>query len=296
MELKITTLIENQPDNQGQLSCEHGLSLFIEFDGKRILFDTGQTGAFADNAEKLGIDLSDLDAVVLSHGHYDHSGGVPRLLPLLSRGTPIYTGDGFFSLKYKRLDFAFSGGGASAPESAALPGSPLFRYNGNPFPAELISAYPVRLTRITDSSFRLAPRIFLFRDFLRNCPFELPNPRFYLGDSSGFWQDLFEDEIALGLLTGKGLVLVSGCAHPGIINMLRTVSKRTEVPLYAVLGGTHLVEAGEERLTKTLEAFRELGLVKIAVSHCTGREGENRIRDVFAEQFIRNNTGCVFQL
>ena len=90
MELKITTLIENQPGQDGRLAFEHGLSLFIEFAGKRLLFDTGQTGAFADNAEKLSIDLSQLDAVILSHGHYDHSGGLARLLPLLSPGTPIY--------------------------------------------------------------------------------------------------------------------------------------------------------------------------------------------------------------
>ena len=82
MELKITTLIENQPGQDGRLAFEHGLSLFIEFAGKRLLFDTGQTGAFADNAEKLSIDLSQLDAVILSHGHYDHSGGLARLLPL----------------------------------------------------------------------------------------------------------------------------------------------------------------------------------------------------------------------
>ena len=73
MELKITTLIENQPGQDGRLAFEHGLSLFIEFAGKRLLFDTGQTGAFADNAEKLSIDLSQLDAVILSHGHYDHN-------------------------------------------------------------------------------------------------------------------------------------------------------------------------------------------------------------------------------
>ena len=86
MELKITTLIENQPGQDERLAFEHGLSLFIEFAGKRLLFDTGQTGAFADNAEKLSIDLSQLDAVILSHGHYDHSGGLARLLPLLSPG------------------------------------------------------------------------------------------------------------------------------------------------------------------------------------------------------------------
>lgn len=285
MELKITTLIENQPDDTGKLAYEHGLSLYIEFDGKRILFDTGQTGAFADNARKLGVDLSALSAVILSHGHYDHSGGVPRLLPLLTAGTPVYTGKGFFDLKYKRLDPALSGSENT-----------LFQYNGNPFPPDIFCAYPVSLTQVDSPFLQLTSRIFLLGSFPRSTSFEQANPRFFVSSSSGFCQDDFPDELALGLLTEKGLVLVSGCAHPGIINMLHAAADRMKAPAYAVIGGTHLVEAGTERLEKTLEAFRDLGLSRIAVSHCTGRAGEECIRNTFPNQFIRNNTGCVFQL
>lgn len=82
MELKITTLIENMPDSKGELICEHGLSLQIEFRGKRILFDTGQTGDFLKNAEKLKKSMQDLDMIIISHGHYDHSGGVPKLVKI----------------------------------------------------------------------------------------------------------------------------------------------------------------------------------------------------------------------
>ena len=78
-ELRITTLIENMPDEEGKLIAEHGLSLYIEFDGKRILFDTGQTGDFVKNAKYLGINLDSLDDIIISHGHYDHSGGVPKV-------------------------------------------------------------------------------------------------------------------------------------------------------------------------------------------------------------------------
>ena len=143
---------------------------------------------------------------------------------------------------------------------------------------------------------RLAPEILLFKNFARSCPFEEPNSRFYLGAAGGLQPDYFDDEIALGLLTEKGLVLVSGCAHPGIVNMLETAAERTGVPLYAVIGGTHLVDAGEERLQKTAEAFRTLGLSRIAVSHCTGARGEELLQDAFPEQFIRNNTGHILQL
>lgn len=96
MSLKITTLIENMADAEEKLEFEHGFSLWIETENKKILFDTGQTGAFVENAEKLGIDLSETDAVVLSHGHYDHTGGVPALCKRLQRKTPFYTGKEFF--------------------------------------------------------------------------------------------------------------------------------------------------------------------------------------------------------
>ena len=165
MELKITTLIENQPGQDGRLAFEHGLSLFIEFAGKRLLFDTGQTGAFADNAEKLSIDLSQLDAVILSHGHYDHSGGLARLLPLLSPDTPIYAGKEFFAAKYKKL-----------------PGD-RFQYNGNPFPREIFASYPVRLHLLEAGVSALSPDILLFKNFDWSFPFEKPNPRFYTGDA-----------------------------------------------------------------------------------------------------------------
>ena len=278
MELKITTLIENQPGQDGRLAFEHGLSLFIEFAGKRLLFDTGQTGAFADNAEKLSIDLSQLDAVILSHGHYDHSGGMARLLPLLSPGTPIYAGKEFFAAKYKKL-----------------PGD-RFQYNGNPFPREIFASYPVRLHLLEAGVSALSPDILLFKNFDWSFPFEKPNPRFYTGDASGFHPDLFPDETALGLLTGRGLVFLSGCAHPGIVNMLRRAVSETGLPVYAVIGGTHLVDASDERIRASIDAFRELQIRQIAVSHCTGLKGEALLRDAFPGQFIPNHTGNIYQL
>ncbi len=278
MELKITTLIENMPDAAGELLYEHGLSLYIEFHGKKILFDTGQSGDFLKNAGKLGKSMKDLDAIIISHGHYDHSGGVPALLEVLERETPLYVGAGFFQKKHKLLS----------------DGS--FRYNGNPFEKEALPEDKVRLRQVGCEVSTLWEDVLLFRGFERTSDFEALNPKFYVEKDGVLELDAFGDEVALGLRTEKGLVLVVGCSHVGISNILQSVSRWNGEPIYAVLGGTHLIEAEEERLEKTMDAFQACGVKCVAVSHCTGEAGIAKAQEVFGERFVLNNTGNVFEL
>lgn len=275
-ELRITTLIENMPDEEGKLLAEHGLSLHIEFDGKRILFDTGQTGDFVKNAEVLGIDLKDLDDIIISHGHYDHSGGVMTLLSEIENPIPFYVGEGFFAPKYKHLSDG------------------TYRYNGNPFTEQELSVEKADLRRVTEDVTELTDKILLFKNFPAVSGFEHRNEKFVLPDGDAYIVDSFGEEIALGLRTSKGLVLIVGCSHVGICNILQVVSSRVEEPIYAVLGGTHLMEADEERLGKTMEVFRKFGVHCVAVSHCTGEQGIALAKETFGERFVLNNTGNKF--
>lgn len=275
-ELRITTLIENMPDEEGRLLAEHGLSLHIEFDGKRILFDTGQTGSFVKNATDLGINLDSLDDIIISHGHYDHSGGVMTLLSEMEYDVPFYVGEGFFEPKYKHLSDG------------------TYRYNGNPFTEQELTDRKVNLRMVTEDVTELTEKILLFKNFPGVSDFEKRNEKFVLPDGAGYIVDAFQEEIALGLRTGKGLVLIVGCSHVGICNILQAVSERVEDPIYAVLGGTHLMEADEERLEKTMEVFRKFGVQCVAVSHCTGEQGIALARETFGERFVLNNTGNTF--
>ena len=278
MSLKITTLIENMPDKKEQLAFEHGFSVWIELDNRKILFDTGQTGAFARNAELLGTDLAEADAVVLSHGHYDHTGGVPALLTKLKKNTPVYIGKEFFTPKYKRLE----------------DGS--YKYNGNPFAGELLwkdaMAAPYY---IEENVTKISEKLYLFKNFTRTNTFERVNPKFFVKTEQGYEQDLFPDEIALGIVTEQGIVLIAGCSHAGIVNILASVKNLVNLPVAAVIGGTHLVEADEERLAKTAEALKSFGVKTIAVSHCTGEEGMAFLEKEFPAGFVLNTTGNVME-
>ena len=275
-ELQITTLIENMPDEEGHLLAEHGLSLYIEFDGKRLLFDTGQTGEFVKNADLLGINLEELDDIIISHGHYDHSGGVMTLLSEVERDIPFYVGEGFFAPKYKHLSDG------------------TYRYNGNPFTEQELIARKVDLRIVTEDVTPLTEKILLFKNFPGVSGFEKKNEKFVLPNGETYIVDTFGEEIAMGLRTGKGLVLIVGCSHVGICNILQAVSERVEEPIYAVLGGTHLMEADQERLEKTMEVFHKFGVQCVAVSHCTGEQGIALARETFGERFVLNNTGNRF--
>jgi len=282
MSLKITTLIENMPDREEKLAFEHGFSVLVEAYGKKILFDTGQTGAFIKNARDLKVELTDLDMVVLSHGHYDHTGGVPELLNQLKEKTPFYIGKEFFSPKYKLLD----------------DGS--YKYNGNPFEKELLEeASPectiAKVHYVEKSVTKVADRIYLFKNFDRVNNFETINPKFFIKTGETYEQDLFPDEVALGIETKEGLVLIVGCSHVGIVNILEHVKKNVNLPVAAVLGGTHLVEADEKRLKKTEEALKEYEVKRIAVSHCTGEAGMELLKKNFPDGFVLNMTGNVME-
>ena len=268
--VRITTLIENSPGEHHGLSTEHGISFCVEKDGRKIIFDTGQSGAFLKNAAELAIDLSDAEHVVLSHGHYDHSGGF-RSIAGVAKDFTLWTGEGFFTPKY-----GFKKGACE--------------FLGNNFDESFIREAGIKHRTASAPLEEIAPGIFILADFPRIHPDETINPRFVLEKNGAFEPDAFNDEILLAVETKAGFAVLMGCSHPGMRNMLDAVKKRLKGPIAAVLGGTHLVEARGPVLEKSLDYLKNARIPFIGMSHCTGKEGMERL-EAECPGFFRNATG-----
>lgn len=270
MSLKITTLIENNQGEHLGLKIEHGLSFFIEKDGKTLLFDTGQSGAFIENAQQLKIKLEDLQYVVLSHGHYDHSGGL-RSLVEKAKNFELVFGEGFFKEKYGYFNNSYE-------------------YLGNNFDELFLAKKGVPYRSVSADVTELFPGMFIITNFPRLHEDEVISPRFQLLKDGKFRQDLFEDEVMLAMDTEKGLVALLGCAHPGMRNMLDFTEKKLGKSIYAVLGGTHLVESAHDSRSRSLDYFKEKNIEVVGVSHCTGKEAMEILGNT-NRHFFQNWTG-----
>ena len=279
--MKITTLIENHENCEKGLRGEHGLSILVQCEEKNILFDTGQTGAFIDNAKKMHVNLRSVDSLVLSHGHHDHSGGVMRFLKEENEKADIYLGKGYFMPKYVQR----SEGG--------------IRYNGNAFSQEefdnLVRNQNRKVIGIEEEVYRLTRQVYLVAGIPMTNSQEQLNPFFYLKNSD-YEQDTFQDEIVMVAEREKGLVVIAGCSHRGIMNIITAVEEKFGRPVIGVIGGTHLIKAGQERLNYTIAELKKRNLEFLAVSHCTGEENIDRLQKEFGDRFIRNITGNTITL
>ena len=272
MELHITTLNENTA-NRGDFLAEFGLSILVETDEANVLLDTGRSISATYNADTLGIDLSKIDKIVLSHGHFDHTGGLRQILRRMRKEVEIIAHPDIWAAKYARLQ-----GEAD-------------RYIGIPFQRQELEwlgasfNLTIKPVKITDSIMTTG-EIPMVTDYE-----EVDRDLFIKEDSS--WQpDKLLDDQALIIKTEPGLVVILGCAHRGIINTLYHAQQLTGIkPIHTVLGGSHLSRASEEQTWSTIAALRELGVQKLGLCHCTGLQTSVLLAQEFGDSFFFNNAG-----
>jgi len=281
---RVTVLVENTAFGRGTWG-EHGLAFWIEVESeddassRRVLFDTGQTPeVLLHNAEILGIDLSSADAVVLSHGHYDHTGGLEEALRRLAGGAPLFLHPGSLAQRFSRQR------DGSVQEIGMPP----------PLDQGFLKAHASSLVW-TDQPVRITDGLQVTGPVPRATGYEDTGGDFYL-DGSCRTADPIEDDQAVFFDTRLGTVVLLGCGHAGIVNTLHHVRELTGGrPIHAVIGGMHLVAASQDRLDRTVEALRELNVGLIAPAHCTGAPAQARLGSEFPDRWESCHVGSQFE-
>lgn len=286
--MKITTLIENSQDEKGLLKNEHGLSIFIESSYGNILFDTGKSGDFVENAKKMNIDLGTIKTLVLSHAHYDHCGGVKRLLDTYNVAPNVIVGNTFF----KNSDRYHYSDGALKTDFSGEVG---YKYVGIDFGEEYLKEKNISINYIKENMYKVNDEVYIFTNFKKIHSIEKENKNMLIKvDKDQYITDSFDDEVSIGLKTKDGIVILLGCAHPGFLNIIDSIKEFTGEKICGVIGGTHLVEGDVERINKSADYLEHMGLKSIGLSHCTGEKAVKIFEEKCKNTFT-NRTGTVIE-
>jgi len=277
MKIKITTLVENTVAQSGKkLIGEHGLSFYIETENNKILFDTGQNLAISNNAKVLGIDLKQIDSVVLSHGHYDHSGGLKSLLEY-NRNFTLYAHPDVFGHKLKGVDDNF-------------------KYIGIPLEKNFLEEKGIEL-KLNRNGAQICSGVMTTGEIPLENDFEGLESGFYLRKSDQVVADTLADDQAVILDTNNGLTVLLGCSHRGVINTLNHVARLSaKKKINAILGGLHLGKASDSKIRKIMDHLRGFELEKIGVGHCTGTRAFLALSNGFPDRVFLNTVGNVVSL
>lgn len=256
----VTTLVENTVYQRG-LRAEHGLAFHIQFGRHHVLFDTGQSDLLLHNASRLGLDLRQLDAIVLSHGHDDHTGGL-KAVRSFSPACQLFLHPAATAAR-----FSVNARGETRAVGMTEDTRELVRTSAS--------------TVWTREPIEVLPGLFATGEIPRTTDFEDAGGRFYL-DGAGQQPDPLRDDQALYFESAKGLVVLLGCAHAGMVNTLLHIEGLTGGKrIHAVLGGMHLLNASAERIQGTMAALEQRQIALLVPMHCTGPAATMRLWAVF---------------
>jgi 7,8-dihydropterin-6-yl-methyl-4-(beta-D-ribofuranosyl)aminobenzene 5'-phosphate synthase len=277
MKIKLTTLSENTAGKVGLLA-EWGLSILVEVDGYKVLLDTGLDTSAAHNAAIMGIDLSKVDRIVLSHGHHDHTGGLCHVLNAMKKEIEIIAHPDIWAAKYSRTF------------------SKKAQYAGIPFAREALESWGASFS-LTKEPVWITDSIVATGEIPMHTKYEKIDRDLLVKAGGKLHPDPLNDDQALIIKSRLGLIVVLGCGHRGMINTLHHARKITGVErIHMVVGGTHLLHASTEQMDLTIAELKRLGVRKIGTSHCTGLPAAAVLFQKFGDKFFFNNAGNVVTL
>ena len=273
--MRVTCVVDNAARRSSPFWGEHGLAFLIENEGANVLLDTGQSGTvLLHNLALLEVDPRHIDAVVLSHAHYDHTGGLAALLEQ-APGLPLFAHPDIFRERFSRRKTGIESIGLALGREELAQRAELH-----------LNAEPTEV----------APGIWTTGEIALRPEPEGRSARHLVREGEGWAPDPYRDDQALVLKTGKGLVVLCGCCHAGLLNTLAHVRRIFGQEIIAVAGGTHLVSADEAQLRHVVAALREeYGSPLLHLNHCTGERAYMILAQAFGERVAHCPAGTVLR-
>jgi 7,8-dihydropterin-6-yl-methyl-4-(beta-D-ribofuranosyl)aminobenzene 5'-phosphate synthase len=265
-QVKLKILAENRVENP-LLIAEQGLSILVEVDDQKILFDTGQGNAIIHNAEHLGVDLKEVGWIILSHGHYDHVGGIMEILKLNPR-IKIIAHPYIFNKKYVKTK-----------GNKRFIGIPTTREDLEKRNASLI---------LKNNKYEILPGVYFSGEIMRLTDYEQVESKYFERVLESEIPDHMKDEAFLVINTPKGLIILSGCGHVGIVNTCKHALKITkQKKILLVMGGMHLKNASDNLRQATLHDLMDINPDQFAPLHCTGFQMIKDLISNFGEKKVQ---------
>ncbi len=276
--MKITILVENTASSKICLPLlgQHGLSLLLDIPSSgRILFDTGQSDILMKNMLLLDVKPNSIDYAILSHGHIDHCGGLLDLLRARSMPLTVFAGPGIFLPRYFQ----------SFNEQISYIGIPHTKDILISSGADFIFSY---------GPSQIRKNVWLSGLVAKQTDFETEDLRML---DSNKQTDRFADEISFYYVNENGLTVITGCAHRGLVNIIKHGQKITGVEkVHAVIGGSYLEFVSDWQREATMAFLKQINPNIIALSHCTGVHFQGLMKEIFKEKFFSANTGDVIEV